>query len=245
MTPLEQEDNEVDTETLQSQIDLSMSLVHDLVSSWVKPAPGRAKQSNYDAQRDLDEYMRRPARYVLCSILLLNQVELDIRLGVGASIPTSSTTSRDAVRLKNRLTDRKRRIDDERHSDQANTHHSDDEDESRSRVIQKKPKVDPFGDGKKKNTGLPTPATSQNHEHGNGAGSSQVLLDVSSGPTASMDSSAKKQNSESQASGLGETAMKLVSPPLTPTCDTVPKIQHHKPNPTTQKNNSAGFASGG
>ena len=74
MTLLEQEDNEVDTETLQSQIDLSMSLVHDLVSSWVKPAPRGTKQSNYDAQKDLEEYMRRPARCVFCSILLLNQI---------------------------------------------------------------------------------------------------------------------------------------------------------------------------
>lgn len=78
MTPLEQEDSEMDSETLQSQIDLSMSLVHDLVSSWVKPTPGGAKQSNYDAQKDLEEYMRRPARCVHHLILLLNQIELEL-----------------------------------------------------------------------------------------------------------------------------------------------------------------------
>ena len=249
MTLLEQEDNEVDTETLQSQIDLSMSLVHDLVSSWVKPAPGGTKQSNYDAQKDLEEYMRRPARCVFCSILLLNQIELEFRLGVGAPIPTSSITSRDAVRLKNRLADRKRRIYNERSSDDARAHHSDEE-ESRSGVIRKKLKVDPFGHGKK-NMGLPTPEGSQNHEvlsskHDNSAGSSQVLMDsVSSEPIASKDSPTKKQKSHSQASG--DTAMKLVSPPLTPARVTVPKAQHHARGPTIPKDNllfPAGFASG-
>jgi len=40
----------------------------------------------------------------------------------------------------------------------------DDEEESRSRVIQKKPRLDPFASGKKKGKGLNTPATVPLHK---------------------------------------------------------------------------------
>lgn len=56
-------DDDIDTETLQSQIDLSMSLVHNLVTSWVKPSQ-KSNTKSLNAQKELEEYMRRPPRYV-------------------------------------------------------------------------------------------------------------------------------------------------------------------------------------
>lgn len=57
------EGDDIDTETLQSQIDLSMSLVHNLVSSWMKPSQKASIVSSNTAQKELEEYMRRPPRY--------------------------------------------------------------------------------------------------------------------------------------------------------------------------------------
>jgi hypothetical protein len=62
-------DDDIDTETLQSQIDLSMSLVHNLVLSWVKPSENITAMSN-KAQKELVEYMRRPPRYAHIFLLL-------------------------------------------------------------------------------------------------------------------------------------------------------------------------------
>jgi hypothetical protein len=56
------EGGDIDTETLQSQIDLSMSLVHNLVSSWMKPSQQVGAMSSDSAQKELEEYMRRPPR---------------------------------------------------------------------------------------------------------------------------------------------------------------------------------------
>jgi hypothetical protein len=56
------EEDDIDTETLQSQIDLSMSMVHNLVSSWIKPTQNAGKVVSNDAQKELEEYMRRPPR---------------------------------------------------------------------------------------------------------------------------------------------------------------------------------------
>jgi len=53
---------DIDSETLQSQIDISMTLVHDLVSSWVPSQEVRTKSTN-NAQKELEKYMRRPPRY--------------------------------------------------------------------------------------------------------------------------------------------------------------------------------------
>jgi hypothetical protein len=57
------EGDDIDTEALQSQIDLSMSLVHNIVSSWMKPSQKGGAKSNDNAHQELEEYMRRPPRY--------------------------------------------------------------------------------------------------------------------------------------------------------------------------------------
>ncbi|KIO12643.1 hypothetical protein M404DRAFT_993629 [Pisolithus tinctorius Marx 270] len=56
-------DDEIDSETLQAQMDLSMSFAHNLVTSWLQstqvaqPHPGIS-----DAERILEEELRRPPR---------------------------------------------------------------------------------------------------------------------------------------------------------------------------------------
>ncbi|KII94943.1 hypothetical protein PLICRDRAFT_25619 [Plicaturopsis crispa FD-325 SS-3] len=130
------EGEEMDVETLQAQIDLSMSFAQNMVASWIKPSSKSLVKSQNDTERELQEYMRRPAR-----------------LGVGAPIPESAGTSRDAARLKNHLTGkggkkRAREEDDEVKQREP----SDDEGESRGGAIKRKLKVDPFGTaGSKRN----------------------------------------------------------------------------------------------
>lgn len=63
---------EVDADALQAQIDLSMSLTFDMVSSWMKVPEGSKLLENDDdddemAQKELEQYLRRPNTYVLFS----------------------------------------------------------------------------------------------------------------------------------------------------------------------------------
>lgn len=55
-------EDEIDAETLQAQIDMSMSFTHELVSSWVKPSSKLASRKRTDARKELEEAMKRPAR---------------------------------------------------------------------------------------------------------------------------------------------------------------------------------------
>jgi len=126
------EGEDIDTETLQSEIDMSMSLVHNLVSSWVKPSQKVRTKSTTNTQKELEEYMRQPPR-----------------LGVGAPIPEASNAYRDTARLKNQLKSGKKRARYEDESVKKEENSSDDE-ESRAGVMKKKAKVDVFDGGKKK-----------------------------------------------------------------------------------------------
>jgi hypothetical protein len=56
--------DEADTDAIQAQIDLSLSFAQDLVSSWVKPSVKLALSKRNDTEKELEEYMRRPPRYV-------------------------------------------------------------------------------------------------------------------------------------------------------------------------------------
>ncbi|KZT13028.1 uncharacterized protein LAESUDRAFT_754054 [Laetiporus sulphureus 93-53] len=123
-------EDDIDAETLQAQVDMSMAFTQNLISSWMKSSTAQlpSSSSRRDEERELEEHMRRPPR-----------------LGVGATPPESSTTfSRDTARLKNKLTGRsgKKRQREEERDIAAGP--SDDEDESRATAIKKKPKIDPF-----------------------------------------------------------------------------------------------------
>lgn len=133
-------DTETNIEALQAQIDLSMAFANDLVSSWMK-GTDVSSSSARNVEAELKEYMRRPPR-----------------LGVGASVSEASmSTSREAARLKNHLSSKKRprESDEQKPSTQA-TMDVDDESESRTSAINKKPRLD---DQKKKLVIAP-PATS-------------------------------------------------------------------------------------
>jgi hypothetical protein len=55
--------DELDNETLQARIDLSMAHAHELVSSWIKPSLKSSLETRRETDRELEEYMRRPPRY--------------------------------------------------------------------------------------------------------------------------------------------------------------------------------------
>ena len=57
-------EDDVDTESLQAQIDMSMSFAHDLVTSWIKPAHlAQLRSSGMNASQIIEEQLRRPLRY--------------------------------------------------------------------------------------------------------------------------------------------------------------------------------------
>jgi hypothetical protein len=71
-------EDEVDTETLQAQIDLSMSFMHGLVSSWIKPGSKQPTRSdrNSKLEDELKESMKRPPRYVAVHFFFLKKSQL-------------------------------------------------------------------------------------------------------------------------------------------------------------------------
>ncbi|KAG6833938.1 hypothetical protein H0H87_007949 [Tephrocybe sp. NHM501043] len=153
------DEDSIDLETLQAQIDMSMSFAQDMVSSWIKPSrklPSRGK----DIEAELKEYMRRPPRCAHLTNRLFSEctdVAFEIRLGVGAAVPENSTSSRDIARLKGQLVGKGNKRPREDEPDSKEKDRSDDEGESRGGAIKKKARVDPFGNinKKKKNTSIP------------------------------------------------------------------------------------------
>ncbi|KAF8306461.1 hypothetical protein DL93DRAFT_2232529 [Clavulina sp. PMI_390] len=134
------ESSKIDTAALQAQIDLSLSLTFDLVSSWVDEYPASKGVSGVnqnslrgedDYQKEIQNYLQRPST---C-------------LGVGAPIPSSSAhaSSRDVARLKGNLlkaSASKKRSRDEYDADTArgkgarpNMDEDNDEEDSRSGMI--------------------------------------------------------------------------------------------------------------
>jgi hypothetical protein len=57
------DEDAIDTEALQAQIDLSMSFAQNLVSSWIQPQKIPRNPHKKNLEKELSEYMKRPARY--------------------------------------------------------------------------------------------------------------------------------------------------------------------------------------
>ena len=57
------DEDDIDVETLQAQIDLSMSFAKNLVSSWIEPHRIPRNPRKKDLEKEISEYMQRPARY--------------------------------------------------------------------------------------------------------------------------------------------------------------------------------------
>lgn len=134
-------EEEIDNETLQAKVDSSLAYVNDLVSSWMKPP--KTPSTHKDVEKEIEELMRRPARCVILSNLVLYFNESNVcRLGVGAQPPViNGVTSREALRLKGRLVGAKKRG---REEDAGTSKVPSDDDESRVSAIKKKPRLDPF-----------------------------------------------------------------------------------------------------
>ena len=56
---------EVDLETLQAQIDMSLAFTHNIVAGWMTSSKAKLPSSSRaNDDRELEEYMRRPPRCV-------------------------------------------------------------------------------------------------------------------------------------------------------------------------------------
>ncbi|KAG2042245.1 hypothetical protein BDR03DRAFT_944903 [Suillus americanus] len=185
-------DDDIDTETLQAQINMSMSFAEDLVSSWIQPAhKANLSKSAVDAQKLLDEQLRRPPR-----------------LGVGAPIPESSTTARDAARLKHHLIGKGVKRAQEDDITLKTEHHSEDE-ERKGGTVRKKTKLDPFAlrsKTKAKISGNPVTQSTHKpsfpHQQADGGDSKTGGDDLEQGrnvPSLSSPLEASKINSDSSA----------------------------------------------
>ncbi|KAF8914159.1 hypothetical protein CPB84DRAFT_1820075 [Gymnopilus junonius] len=137
MNSAEMNEDEIDTEALQAQIDLSMSFAQNLVSSWIEPQKYPSSSRRKNVEQELVEYIKRPPR-----------------LGVGAAIPEGvQSMTRETARLKGKLAGSKHPLEEP----SATKSSSDDEGERRAFAIKKKTRLDPFdpvhGKKRKKNKG--------------------------------------------------------------------------------------------
>lgn len=221
--------DDIDAETLQAQIDMSMSLVQSLVSSWVKPSKKIGNGHAIPTEKYLEELMRRPPRYALhssCTLSNLCSLGLHLRLGVGAPIPESSVASRDTARLKNHLIGGKKRTRDESFDDKKIFLLSDDEEDSRANAVRKKSKPDPFAvsNSKKQSSqsfGLMTPRdtpTSSQAQLIDVTVPTPMVIDHSvDAPTqAAIASTRKKKRKKKRTDQAGTTSIVPLSPLLTP-----------------------------
>ena len=72
---MEEPNNDIDTETLQAQIDLSMAYAQNLVASWLPPpssssALTQSSSRAAEAEAELQALLRRPPRCVFFLSLL-------------------------------------------------------------------------------------------------------------------------------------------------------------------------------
>ncbi|KAI0082425.1 hypothetical protein K474DRAFT_1671108 [Panus rudis PR-1116 ss-1] len=130
-TPLMVESNEddIDLETLQAQIDLSLAHTKDVVSTWLRPKYGDASTKPRNDDKELAELLKRPPR-----------------LGVGAPTPVSTgNLGHETLKLKSKLAGNKRMREEAK-----DARISEDEEESKAGAIKKRARVDPFGPKEKK-----------------------------------------------------------------------------------------------
>ncbi|KAI0265793.1 hypothetical protein BC834DRAFT_843288 [Gloeopeniophorella convolvens] len=126
--------NDIDTETLQAQIDLSMAFAQSLVASWLPGSQSTSARSSSraaEAEAELQALIRRPPR-----------------LGVGAPLPESAAPAQ--TRLIQKLEGKKRSwVPDNATPAKADKEDSEDE-ESRAGTVRKRARIDPFEPGGKK-----------------------------------------------------------------------------------------------
>ncbi|KAL4076140.1 hypothetical protein V8B97DRAFT_1924035 [Scleroderma yunnanense] len=128
-------EDDIDPETLQAQIDMSMSFAHSLATSWIQTGNVARHSGITDMERMLHEELRRPPR-----------------LGVGAPIPASTSMDRDTSKLRHRLTKPAGIITSSSEAPLRSELKSDDEEEAKGKSMKRSRKIDPFerGHGKRR-----------------------------------------------------------------------------------------------
>ncbi|KAG8218659.1 hypothetical protein J3R82DRAFT_4324 [Butyriboletus roseoflavus] len=136
-------EDDVDMESLQAQIDMSMSFAQNLVTSWIKPTHlAQLRPNGVNAAQILEEESRRPPRYptMLCELWTSNKFCTDWVL---LTRPPNSSVGLGKNGTKN---------GDVVQSPPQDSSKSDNE-EHKGRPVKQKTKVDPFrheGSKKKK-----------------------------------------------------------------------------------------------
>ncbi|KAI0306831.1 hypothetical protein B0F90DRAFT_1914976 [Multifurca ochricompacta] len=135
---MDEPNNDIDTETLQAQIDLSMAYAQNLITSWLPTSSSLTQSSSRaaEAETELQALLRRPPR-----------------LGVGAPIPETSAPAQ--ARLKRQLEGGKKHGTEVMKNGVPSTTAKKEEEEdsaekSRVPTIRKRQRVDPFEPGGKK-----------------------------------------------------------------------------------------------
>ncbi|KAF8138488.1 hypothetical protein EV363DRAFT_1520839 [Boletus edulis] len=176
--------DDIDVESLQAQIDMSMSFAQNLVTSWIKPTHfAQLRSSGANATQILEEELRRPPR-----------------LGVGASIPTAPPMSHEVSKLTRRLGKNRAKHESVVESQPQNSLKSDDE-EHKGRPTKRKTKADPFGhEGSKKKRKEESTANPYPSVENVSTNPVSLLKDPAFGEPAKHNSSSEK---EKQRTGLG------------------------------------------
>ncbi|KAF5333476.1 hypothetical protein D9611_002543 [Ephemerocybe angulata] len=181
------DEDAISLESLQAQIDLSMSFATSLVSSWVKPQKKTGSSRSRDLEKELLEATsRRP------------------RLGVGAAPSEHTSLPRETIRLKGQLIGKKRSREQEEVDAMKKRDEEDDEEESRGGAIKKKVKIDPFAKPNKKKSSVlaVAPGPSQPKE--------RQEKHASPGPTEeeTIETSPKKKKRKPKAPTTSEATIK-------------------------------------
>ncbi|KAG9317480.1 hypothetical protein JVU11DRAFT_1682 [Chiua virens] len=200
-------EDDVDLESLQAQIDTTMSFAHNLVTSWIKPTHlAQFRSSGADATQILEEDLRRPPR-----------------LGVGASIPTTSLMIHEASKLRRKLGKKGAKNEGVRELQTQDPPKSDEE--HKGRPAKRKVKADPFGPegGKKKRkadtgaSGNPFAANTSNDSASLPKNSGLIAPLLSQGspfyPPQRIGKEKSRMDPKSQLSSVTEMQVTLVSLP--------------------------------
>ncbi|KAG6378739.1 hypothetical protein JVT61DRAFT_13012 [Boletus reticuloceps] len=194
--------DDIDVESLQAQVDMSMSFAQNLVTSWIKPTHfAQLRSSGTNATQILEEELRRPPRYLMIfSVHGLTKQNL-YRLGVGASIPTVPPMSHEVSKLTRRLGKNRAKHESVVESQPQNPLKSDDE-EHKGRPTKRKTKADPFGhEGRKKKRKAESTANPYPSVENVSTNPVSLLKETAFGEPAKHNSSSEK---EKRRTGLGK-----------------------------------------
>ncbi|KAH9971343.1 hypothetical protein BGW80DRAFT_1253366 [Lactifluus volemus] len=200
---MEEPNNDIDTETLQAKIDLSMAYAQNLVTSWLPSTSGSLTQSSSRAAKAEAElqysYVAPHGVYLIFLTSYMQDVYssplfffLGARLGVGAPLPEIPPTAQ--TRLIQKLEGGKKRSREIENGDTLvkakEDEEADSEEESRAGNLRKRTRIDPFEPGGKKKKNAVETGTAKGIAVG--AAARLAPLDVMAGPGPKRKKKKKK-----------------------------------------------------